>query len=480
VLLTATVSWLGGAAVAGAQSAAYTDTMDSEADGLLSTVSPDPAIVSFAYQDGTFVVQAPNQPAPKEILTDINTPSMAGTQVLFDIAISGDVNLKYVVVGCRAGPGYSGYQLAVNLDDGEATLRSRDGEFSQVLGRTNAPVALNTGPAMNQIGITCEDTRISAIVNGVTVLTAFDSVYTDGSSYLGVGSRVGANGGLTASIDNLTVADLGGSGFEGNAGHTHTQEPVDQQPPDQQPVDQEPTDEQILADPLSDPEAMFTLTSIMSVLSPSAGGPAGGSIDLLPGEASTLPLGVQLDQFYAFTEFVTPQVPDGLWLYSFCFWADVSGSCTEVFVQSDGVTANWGVGYFPAGGTYELWDSGDIPDGVIDLTPGAENVMSLVVYQGTAILAVNGQIAAAVPLSGQPIAGDIIERVEYYGNEPASGSAITMTTAEFAAWDLTDFADGFVSSEPADTSDDLSIEDRLCRLTEPAAAPAQCGAETLA
>jgi hypothetical protein len=472
VLLTAMVSWFGGASVAGAQNAAYTDTMDSEADGLLSTVSPDPAIVSFAYQDGTFVMQAPNQASPKEILTDIKTPSMEGTQVLFDISISGDVNLKYVVVGCRAGPGHTGYQLAVNLDIGEATLRSRDGEYSQVLGRTEEPIALNTGPTMNQIGIVCEDTRISAIVNGVTVLIAFDTVYTDGYSYLGVGSRVGASGGLTATFDNLTVADLGGSGFEGNAGNNHTAP---------EPAIPGPTEEeQLIADPLSDPEAMFTMTSIMSVLSPSAGGPAGGSIDLLPGEASTLPLGVQLDQFYAFTKFVTPQVPDGLWLYSFCFWADASGSCTEVFVQSDGVTASWGLGYFPAGGTYELWNSGDMPAGAIDLTPGAENVMSLVVYQGTAILAVNGQIAAAVPVSGQPVAGDVIERVEYYGNEPAGGSAITMTTAEFAAWDLSDFADGFVSSEPSDPSDDLSIEDRTCRLTEPGAtAPAHCGEEAL-
>jgi hypothetical protein len=237
----------------------------------------------------------------------------------------------------------------------------------------------------------------------------------------------------------------------------------------------------MLADPLSDPEAMYTLTSIMSVLSPPAGGPAGGSIDLLPGQASTLPLGVQLEQFYAFTKFVTPQVPEGLWLYSFCFWADPSGSCTEVFVQSDGVTANWGLGYYPADGTYELWDSGDVPAGAIDLTPGAENVMSLVVYQGSAILAINGQIAAAVPLSGQPVAGDIIERVEYHGNDETSGGpAITLATDEFAAWDLSDFADGFVSSEPSETSDDLSIEDRMCRLTEAGAtAPAHCGEEAL-
>lgn len=73
-LLASVAVQVGGTPPAAAQSAAYTDTMNSEADGLLSTVSPDPATISFAYQDGTFVMQASNQAAPKEILTDIKTP----------------------------------------------------------------------------------------------------------------------------------------------------------------------------------------------------------------------------------------------------------------------------------------------------------------------------------------------------------------------------------------------------------------------
>lgn len=456
--LVSVVGWVGGGAPAAAQNAAYTDTMDSEANGLLSTVSPDPALISFAYQDGMFVLQAPNQAAPKEILTDIKTPSMGGTQVLFDVSISGDVNLKYVVVGCRAGPGYSGYQLAVDLDVGEATLRSRDGEFSQVLARTEAPVALNTGPTMNQIGIECDDTRISAIVNGVTVLTAFDPVYTDGYAYLGVGSRVGATGGLMATFDNLTVADLGSSGFEEAVENGHAPVPG--------------TAPQTLTAPPYDAEAAYVQSAITSVLTPATASTMGGSVDLASNSAASEPLGVQLEEFYADFTFSTPQMTtSGLWLYGFCFWADTAGDCTDFFIQSDGASVNWGLGSFPASGAYTLLDSGPVPAGAIDLTPGAENVIALVVYQGSATLAANGQIAASFHLTSQPLAGDLVERVEFSSDDP-NAQPLTMTTHEFAVWDLSDIDlmvdfEEDVPSEVTGDADAQSIIERVCRVTQP-------------
>jgi hypothetical protein len=471
-LLASVAGWAGGIAPAGAQNAAYTDTMDSEADGLLSTVSPDPAIVSFAYQDGTFVIQAPNQAAPKELLTDIKTPSMEGTQVLFDVAISGDVNLKYVVVGCRAGPGHSGYQLAVDLDTAEATLRSRDGQYSQVLDRTEAPVPLNTGATMNQIGIECEDTRINAIVNGVTVLTAFDTEYTDGYSYLGVGSRVGASGGLIATFDNLTVADLGASGFESPGEDGHVLAPSDAPGG--------------AVDPLTDPEAALVQVEIMSVLAAPTAGPLGGDFDVPSRQGVRLPLGVQLQDFYAQLTYITPQQsPAGLWLYGFCFWADPSGSCTDFFIQSDGTSARWGVGSFPSTGGYTLLDSGDMPAGSVDLTPGAENVLDLLVYNGSAILGANGQVAATFRLSSQPIAGDIAGRAEFSGNDPSDASPLAMSAYDLAVWDLSGYplmvyvetpADGSLESGGAE--DASSIVERTCRLTGPdTLAPGHCNEE---
>ncbi len=454
-LIVSVIGWVGVRSPATAQSATYTDTMDAEAEGLISTASPDPANVSFAYQDGMFVVQAPNQAAPKEILTDIKTPSMAGTQVLFDVSIDGDVNLKYVVVGCRAGPGHSGYQLAVDLDTAEATLRSRDGEHSWVLDRTEAPVPLTTGATMNQIGITCEDTRISAIVNGVTVLTAFDTEYTVGSSYLGVGSRVGAIGGLMATFDNLTVADLGSTGFESSTGDGHELAPAPSNAP------------QALTAPPYDPEAAYVQSAITSVLTPPVTEPIRRTGPVAPNQAANVSLGVQLDELYAELTFWTPQPsPSGLWLFGFCFWVDPSGSCTDFFIQSNGAVAHWGLGSYSSTGDYTLLDWGDMPAGSVDLTPGAHNVMAVVVYQGAATLGANGQVAASFMLNSQPAAGDVVERVEYSNDDPGAEPLI-MTATDVAVWDLSDV--GLMvdyenlDDAPTGTQGVQSIVDRTCR-----------------
>jgi hypothetical protein len=457
-LISSVIGWVDASSPAAAQSAAYTDTMDSEAEGLISTESPDPATISFAYQDGTFVVQAPNQPAPKEILTDIKTPSMQGTQVLFDVAIDGDVNLKYVVAGCRAGPNHSGYHLMVDLDTAEATLSSRDGEHSWVLGRTEAPVPLTTGATMNQIGIACEDTRISAIVNGVTVLTAFDTEYTAGSSYLGVGSRVGAVGGLTATFDNLTVADLGSSGFDTSPGESHELAPA----PSNEPA--------VLSAPPYDPEAAYVQSAITSVLTPPVAEPVRRTGPVAPNQAANVPLGVQLDELYAELTFITPLQSSGLWLFGFCFWVDPAGNCTDFFIQSDGAAAHWGLGAYTANG-YTLLDSGDMPAGSVDLTPGAENVMAVVVYQGSAVLGANGQVAASFFLNSQPAAGDVVERIEYSNDDPAAQPLI-MTATDVAVWDLSDVG-LMVDYETPDSSVTgtqgeegvQSIVDRTCRYT---------------
>lgn len=472
-LIASVIGWVGASSPTAAQSAAYTDTMDSEADGLLSTVSPDPATVSFAYQDGTFVVRAPNQAAPKEILTDIKTPAMQGTQVLFDVSIDGDVNLKYVVAGCRAGDGHSGYQLAVDLDTAEATLRSRDGEHSWVLGRTEAPVPLNAGATMNQIGIACEDTRISAIVNGVTVLNAFDAEYTAGSAYLGIGSRVGAVGGLSATFDNLTVADLGSTGFDSSPGDGHALDPAPSTAP------------QALSAPPYDPEAAYVQSAITSVLTSPVADPIRRTGPVAPNQAANVSLGVQLDELYAELTFWTPEPsPAGLWLFGFCFWVDPAGSCTDFFIQSDGAAAHWGLGSYSASGDYTLLDWGDMPAGSVDLTPGAHNVMAVVVYQGSATLGANGQVAASFFLNSQPAAGDVVERIEYSNDDP-NAQPLIMTATDVAVWDLSGAGLMVDFETPADaptgTQGVQSIIDRTCRYgTAVKAADGDCGAVTSA
>ena len=107
-----------------------------------------------------------------------------------------------------------------------------------------------------------------------------------------------------------------------------------------------------------------------------------------------------------------------------------------------------------AGGEYTLIESGDMPAGSVDLTPGAENSMSLLVYNGSAILMVNGQMAATFRLTAQPIAGDIAERVELAGAAQTSTQPITMSTHGFMVWDMAGYTLVVSADEPADDSID--------------------------
>jgi hypothetical protein len=324
---------------------------------------------------------------------------------------------------------------------------------------------------MNQIGIACEDTRISAIVNGVTVLNAFDAEYTDGSSYLGVGSRVGAIGGLTATFDNLTVADLGSSGFDAQTGNGHA-------------LDTGNTPQALTAPPY-DPEAAYVQSAITSVLVPPVTEPIRRTGPVAPNHAANVAMGVQLDELYAELTFWTPQPPSsGTWKFGFCFWVDPAGSCTDFFVESDGLTARWGLGTFSVAGGYTLLEWGDMPAGSVDLTPGAHNVMAVVVYQGAATLGANGQVAASFMLNSQPAAGDVIERIEYSNDDP-NAQPLVMTATDVAVWDLSD-QELLVDYEDPDgaatgTEGVQSVIDRACRYGMPVkSADGDCGGTTTA
>ena len=78
-----------------------------------------------------------------------------------------------------------------------------------------------------------------------------------------------------------------------------------------------------------------------------------------------------------------------------------------------------------------------MPTGSVDLTPGAHNVMAVVVYQGAATLGANGQVAASFMLNSQPAAGDVVERIEYSNDDPGA-EPLVMTATDVAVWDLSE------------------------------------------
>ena len=99
-----------------------------------------------------------------------------------------------------------------------------------------------------------------------------------------------------------------------------------------------------------------------------------------------LTAGVNLTDFYAELTFITPAAdPAGLWTFGFCFWADANGNCYDLFVSSNGANMNWGLGIWSPSG-FDLAQSGPLPADAIDLTPGAENEVTVAVYKGIAML----------------------------------------------------------------------------------------------
>ena len=96
--------------------------------------------------------------------------------------------------------------------------------------------------------------------------------------------------------------------------------------------------------------------------------------------------------------------------------------------------------------------------------------MALVVYQGSAVLGANGQVAASFFLNSQPVPGDVVERVEYSSDDP-SAEPLIMTATDVAVWDLSDV--GLMvdyenlDDAPTGTQGVQSIVDRTCRYTAP-------------
>ncbi|MEZ4506512.1 MAG: hypothetical protein R2848_11890 [Thermomicrobiales bacterium] len=95
-------------------------------------------------------------------------------------------------------------------------------------------------------------------------------------------------------------------------------------------------------------------------------------------------------------------------------------------------------GYDSASGDYQQLQSGELPAGSVDPTPGATNFLGLTVYQGTAILSGNTyDVGAVIPLDGTPIAGDVQSEIGFLdsGNVGVA-DPLAMSTSDFAVWDL--------------------------------------------
>lgn len=428
LLLVLLGTGLPGPATGLAQGTVYSDTMDSAETGLLSTETFDPSI-SFAYQNGQFVVDVQQPSYQGDITSTLNVPELASSRLTVDAFISGDPANKYVIAGCRHTDAGEGYYFGYLPATGDIIIWRRDATGDTNISQAVEPSLIAPPNTMYQIGIDCWTNIITGIVNGQPVASAFDATYTMGRPTIGLGANGQETDGLTVAFDNLTVTDNGNLEL---GPETPVWEPTT--------VGATTGQSTPMRDPTVDAAGALSDAFTVSLQSAPVVSGLGGDADVELDGLSTLPAGVQLTDFYAEIYYLTPAVPqDTTYLVGFCFWTDSAGNCYDIYLQDlgDGL-ANWGYGYDNASGDYQQLQSGELPAGSVDPTPGATNFLGLTVYQGTAILSGNTfEVGVVIPLEGTPIAGDVLSEIGFLDTGGVGvADSLAMSTWDFAVWDL--------------------------------------------
>jgi hypothetical protein len=458
---------LGGIRPASAQGQVYTDSMDSAESGLLSTETFDPTI-SFTYLNGEFVVDVQQPSYTGDIISTLFVPELASSRLTVDTRLGGDPNNKYVIAGCRHTDAGEGYFFGYLPATGDVLIWRRDASGDTNIAQSVEPSLIAAPGSVVQIGIDCWTNIMTGIVNGQPVLSAFDDTYATGRPSIGVGANGRQTDGLKVAFDNLTVTDNGNlelgpetptPGTRPSSAEMTTERATELPAAlaTEQSTVESAGQSTAMRDPAVDPEGALSDAFLVSLETTPLVADLGGTIDAESGSTYLLPAGVELVDFYAELYFVTPDLPaGGTYLVGFCFWVDADGNCYDIYLEdTNGGQMSWAYGYSPANGPYQMIQSGEMPAGSVDPTPGQSNFLSLTVYQGTAILSGNSfAVDAVIPLQGTPLAGDIKSEVEFiYG---IGGTTLTLETSHFSVWDLSSGA------VPA-------VEDTTTVATEPAA-----------
>jgi hypothetical protein len=460
-LLASVVTWIGGPQLASAQGQVYQDSMDSSATGLLSSQSPDPARFVYGYQNSQFIIQALEQGWTGDLLAYANVPAMPDVSVKIDFSIAGNLTGKYAFVGCRASDDNTAYMFEIHPDTAQANIWRFDPDTAVNLATVTDPSAITIGSANNTVEIKCQGSTITGIANGVQVLTAQDATYTSGDPFIGTGKNDATTDTLLTGFDNLVITDLGASApaQPTQAPVQPTQAPVQPTQPPLQPTTQAPPQQPTQApiepttgttgitggeaplvpytDPAVDPAETQAEAFFMSLEQAPVYESNGATGDLTSGSPQFLSAGVNLTDFYAELYYLTPPTdPAGTWTFGFCFWADANGNCYDFFVSTNGSQMLWGLGVWSPSG-YEIVQSGPLPAEAIDLTPGAENEVTVAIYKGIAMLSTNTfELDATFAVPGQPFGGDVKAAVGYIAAVETETRTLPVSITYVGIWDM--------------------------------------------
>lgn len=446
-----------------AQGTVYTDTMDGSTPQLLSTDSPDVSKYLYSYQNNQFIIQTLQPGFSGDLLAYTSVPDAADASVAVDFAIAGDLTGKYAFAGCRAADNDSGYEVEVHPDSGVVNIWRIEPQNATKLATVTDTSAVNIGSGNNRVEIKCVGSTITSIVNGQQLITAQDTTYTFGSTFIGAGKSSATTDQMVVGFDNLTVTDLtvGAPVQPTQAPAQPTQAPVQ---PTQAPVQPTqaagfptaipalPTTPPLqptpsagagtetltpITDPRVDPEGTLTDAFIFSLSAEPVAGPLSANDNLATNDFKYLSSGVQVTDFYAELYYITPPAtPAGSWAVGFSFWDDGQGNSYDLFLQANNGAAKWAFGQ-SVGGTYAVQQSGDLPPGAIDFTPGVENFLSIAVYQSVAILSGNDfEVDTTVDMGAATGSGDVSAEVGFLATDTTTTQTLPVSLSEFLVWDI--------------------------------------------
>jgi hypothetical protein len=180
------------------------DTFNDPSKGRLSTVSPDPTLVRYAYEEGEYVI---------ETLDPDAGVWQAGIEGVYeDVALAIDVRLvgetagRVIVLGCRYGVTdgvTAGYALLADPGAGTVELIRFDGDAVALVEPVTSEAFLPP-TEQNRLELSCVGSTIKATVNGQVVATVEDEGYAGGYLFVGAGT-VDRPGTIEARFDNLLI-----------------------------------------------------------------------------------------------------------------------------------------------------------------------------------------------------------------------------------------------------------------------------------
>ena len=197
-----------------------------------------------------------------------------------------------------------------------------------------------------------------------------------------------------------------------------------------------------ISDPSVDPAGTLQDAMTFAAANDATAGPFALSVDQRPGHLESQDGNVQVQDFIAtFTYLTPPAEPAGDVSIGIDFWSQQEGgevASYVLYLLIRGWSVHWALGQIPRHSDSIWMQRGALPAGSVDLTPGAQNELTVVVSHGYAMLTGNtGQLATTIQIPGTPQTGDVFLDLGFQADDPQTAETLPMAAQNFRVWDLT-------------------------------------------